>query len=250
MEPPPDDQGLVSRSRAAAPSAAHGLLFAAKHVPRRTWWIGGIVVALVVGTIVAVATLANIDWAGLMDTIESLPPVPLILAIAVLPIFAFPILPAYLVAGARFGPWGGGLVITLATAVHLIAARLIGRSFLRDRLQRFLAKWHSHLPAIPDDEQAGVAVVAALIPGIPYFARNLLFPLMGVRLRVYLWIAVPIYVARSYVSILLGDLGTAPSRERLFILGGVEVLKAAICALVLWRLRVHHRRVHADASIV
>lgn len=229
-----------------APSAAHGLLFAVKHVPRRTWWITAVIAVLAIGTIIAVLTLANIDWAELMRMIAGLPPVPLILAMAVLPVFAFPILPVYLVAGARFGPWGGGAVIALATAVHLIGGRLIARSFLHERLQRLLSRWHANLPAIPDDEQAAVALVAALIPGIPYFVRNLLLPVIGLRLRVYFWIALPIYVARSYVSILLGDLGTAPNQTRLIILGGVEVLKAAICAFVLWRLRVHHRRVHAD----
>jgi uncharacterized membrane protein YdjX (TVP38/TMEM64 family) len=169
---------------------------------------------------------------------------------AILPVFGFPILPIYLVAGARFGAWGGGVVVTMVTAVHLGGARLIARSILRQRLERLLSRWHAHLPAIPADEQAAVALVAALVPGIPYFVRNLLFPLIGLRFRLYLWIALPIYVARSYVSILLGELGTAPSRSRLFILAAVEVLKAVICAVVLWRLREHHRRRHAGEPIV
>lgn len=249
MPPPPDEPTPTPRAARAHPSAAHALLFAAKHVKPRTWWLAALVAVLAIGAAVAVLTFAEIDWGELMRTIGALPPVPLIVAMAVLPIFAFPVLPVYLVAGARFGAWGGGAVIALATAVHLIAARLIARSVLRTRLERLLSKWHAHLPAIPDDEQAAVALVAALVPGIPYFVRNLLFTLIGLRLRVYFWIALPIHVARSYVSILLGDLGTAPSGTRLLILGGVELLKAAICALVLWRLREHHRRVHGDAPI-
>jgi len=220
------------------------LLFAARHIPRRAWWWAAAAVVLGAGAIVAVLTLTSFDWAALVARIERLPSVPLIAAMALLPIFAFPILPVYLVAGARFGPWGGGVVITFATIVHLLGTYLIGHSVLRPHLQRLLARWHAPQPDIPRDEEAAVALIAALVPGVPYAARNYLFALLGLRLRIYFWIALPISVARSYVSILLGHLGTAPSRHRLFILLGVELLKAAICAFVLWRLRVHHRRVH------
>ena len=163
---------------------------------------------------------------------------------AILPMFGFPILPVYLVAGVRFGALNGGVVVAVATAVHLVGSYFIARSFLRGPLERFLQRWHAHLPEVPDDEAAAVALIVALVPGIPYVIRNYLVAMTGIRLRVYFWICLPIYVARSYVSILLGDLGTDPDRKRLLILGGVEMLKVVICAIVIWWLREHHRRVH------
>ncbi len=203
----------------------------------------GVVVAAVIG---AVLIFRAVDWQTLMDAIGRLHPAPLIVAMAVLPLIGFPILPVYLVAGVRFGPWGGGLVVTVATAAHLIGSYLVARSFLRRSLERLLAKWHTHIPEIPPDEQAAVALIAALVPGLPYIVRTYLLATMGLRLRVYFWICLPIYVARSYVSILLGDLGTDPSRNQLLILGGVETVKVAICAFVIWWLREHHRRVHGE----
>jgi uncharacterized membrane protein YdjX (TVP38/TMEM64 family) len=230
------------------PGAGHALLFAARQVPRRTWVWLALVVALLVAGVAALLVFTEFDWAGLIRSIAGLPPVLLFVAMALLPIIGFPILPVYLVAGARFGPFGGGLAVAVATVVHLVGANLIARSILRRPLERLLRRWHAHLPEIPKDEEAAVSFIAALVPGIPYAVRNYLFPLMGLRLRVYLWIALPVYVARSYVSILLGDLGTDPDRTRLFILLGVEVLKVAICALVIWWLREHHRRVHGDPA--
>jgi hypothetical protein len=59
---------------------------------------------------------------------------------------------------------------------------------------------------------------------------------------------VPVYVARSYVTILLGDLGAAPSARRLMILVGVDVLKVVICAGVIWWLRKHHQKYHGHEA--
>lgn len=216
-------------------------------VSKRNWAIVAGVVALLAAGVAALFAFTEFDWHALMRWIERLHAVPLLIAMATLPLIAFPILPVYLVAGARFGPWGGGLVVALATAVHLVGSYVIARTVLRGPLERLLERWHAHIPAIPRDEEAAVALVAALVPGLPYVVRTYLLAMMGLRLRVYFWICLPIYVARSYVSILLGDLGTEPDRSRLFILGGVELVKIVICALVIWWLRQHHRRVHGGS---
>jgi uncharacterized membrane protein YdjX (TVP38/TMEM64 family) len=207
-------------------------------------WLAALGAIIVVAALVVVLWTVDIDWSAVTRVISGLHPVSLIMAMAFLPVFAFPILPVYLVAGARFGPLGGGFVVCFVTAVHLIATYGIARSFLRRPLERLVARRHAHLPEIPPDEHAAVALIAALVPGLPYVVRNYLIALSGLRLRVYFWICLPIYVARSYVSILLGNLSGAPDRTRLFILGGVELLKVAICAFVIWRLREHHRKFH------
>lgn len=197
-----------------------------------------------VAVLTALVLLTRNRWAEIVHVIDELAAGPLIIAMAVLPLFGFPILPVYLVAGARFGPVGGGLVVAGVTAVHLAGTYWIARSILRRPLERLLARWHAHLPEIPRDEQPAVALIAALVPGFPYVIRNYLLAVAGVRLRVYLPICLPVYVARAYVSILVGNLSSAPDRGRLLIYGGIELLKVAVCAFVIWRLRVHHRRYH------
>lgn len=246
--PQPEPHGRSDASRPRRQSAGYTLLFAARRIPKRNWWILGSIVVAVVGTAVALVFWTNFDWQqaidDAVDLIGGLGPGLLIPAMAVLPLFGFPVLPVYLVAGARFGALQGGLVVALATAVHLIGAYLIARTILRKALERLLQRWHAHLPDIPADEQVAVAFIAALVPGLPYVVRTYLMATIGLRLRIYFWIALPVYVARSYVSILLGELGTNPDRTRLLVIGGVETLKVALCGVVIWWLRQHHRRVH------
>jgi len=48
---------------------------------------------------------------------------------------------------------------------------------------------------------------------------------------------VPIYVARSYVTIFLGDLGADPSLHALLIVGAVFVTKLTMGALLFQHIR-------------
>lgn len=235
----PEPRPAVRRKR----SAHHALLFgAAKNKRALRVAAGVIIVAILAVALVFLNT--DLDWAQVNDSIGRLNPAAVIPLMAVLPIFGFPIAVVYLFAGARFGPAVGGLVVAGITVVHLLGTYLIARSFLREPLKRFIERKHLHLPQVPVDEQAMVCVIATLVPGLPYFVRNYLLALADVRLKYALLVAMPIYVARSYVTILLGDMGSDPSRNKFIILVIVDVLKVVICGLVIWRLRVHHRKFH------
>jgi uncharacterized membrane protein YdjX (TVP38/TMEM64 family) len=224
-------------------SAHHRLLFGLAK-DKRTMWVfaGGLALAAV--AILSIILFTDLSLDSLTTAIERLNPVAVLPAMAVLPAFGFPIVVVYLIAGARFGPVLGGGVVALVTAAHLLITYGITKTFLRRPLERFLEKRRLHFPEIPADEHALVALIVALVPGLPYVVRNYVLALAGVRLRVYFWVCLPLYVARSYVTILLGDMGTDPDGRKLIILGVVEVVKVAACALVIWRLREHHRKYH------
>jgi uncharacterized membrane protein YdjX (TVP38/TMEM64 family) len=233
----------ASRSTSRNRGAHQALLFGlTKH--KRALWTAVTTVAVVVIAVVLVVLYTDVSWENIIGWIDRVNPVLALPLMALLPIVGFPIAIVYLFAGARFGPLGGGAVVAAITAIHLVGTYLIARSFLRAPLQRLIEKKHKHLPEIPEDEQAAVCVIATLVPGLPYFVRNYLLALGGVKLKYFFTVCLPIYVARSYVTILLGDMGNDPSRNKLFILLTVDVLKVAICALVIWRLRVHHRKYH------
>jgi uncharacterized membrane protein YdjX (TVP38/TMEM64 family) len=202
------------------------------------------VLATLVGAGVAIFAFTELDLSVITNAIERLNPWAVIPLMAALPVAGFPIVVVYLVAGARFGPLWGGVVVALVTAFHLVATHAIARSVLRGPIERLMARRQKHLPQVPEDEHAAVALIAGLVPGLPYVVRNYLLALSGVRLRIYFAICLPIYVARSYVTILLGDMSSDPSGRRLIILFCVDAVKVAVCAYVLWRLREHHRRVH------
>lgn len=233
-------------SRPPAPrkrSAHHTLLFGVmKH--KRAVWSLIIAAALAIAAVELIILYTDLSLSSVTEWIDRLNPVAVLPLMALLPIAGFPIAVVYLIAGARFGPVWGGVVVAGVTTVHLLGTYLVARSFLRAPLQRFIEKRNLHLPQVPEDEQAAVCLIAALVPGLPYFVRNYALALAGVRLKYYLGVCLPIYVARSYVTILLGDMSSDPHRNKIIVLVIVDVLKVAICALVIWRLRVHHRKYH------
>lgn len=226
-------------------SAHHALLFDLAKNRRAIWSIIG-VIAVTIAAVCLIVLYTDIQWSTVTDWIAELNPLAVIPAMALLPIAGFPIAIVYLIAGARFGPLVGGVIVTFATAIHLLGTYAIARSFLRAPLQRFIEKRHARLPEIPVDEQALVCVIAALVPGLPYVVRNYLMALAGVRLKYFFWVCLPIYVARSYVTILMGDMSSNPTQNRILILVAVDAVKVAICGYVIWRLRQHHRKFHPE----
>jgi uncharacterized membrane protein YdjX (TVP38/TMEM64 family) len=231
--------------------AHHLLLFGRRRKPRMRWLVVG-TLAVLVALAVAWVVLREFDWAEanqvVSDWIGRMHPAAVLPMMSLLPVFGFPIVFVYIFAGARFGPVLGGLVVAGVTAVHLILSYAIANSFLRGPLQRFIERRHHHLPQVPRDEEVGVAFVAALVPGLPYVVRNYALALSGVRFRVYFWVCLPVYVAKSYVSILLGNLSSDPTRKGLIIIVLIDVLKIAICAGIIWWLRWHHRKYHGHPA--
>jgi uncharacterized membrane protein YdjX (TVP38/TMEM64 family) len=238
------------RARPTGPtkrSAHHTLLFGVVKNKRAVWTLI-IIAALAIATVASIILYTDLSLTTVTEWVEGLNAVAVLPLMALLPIAGFPIVVVYLVAGARFGPVWGGAVVAGVTAVHLLGTFLIARSFLRAPLQRFIEKRNVHLPQVPEDEQAAICLIAALVPGLPYVVRNYALALAGVRLKYYLGVCLPVYVARSYVTILLGDMSSDPTRTKIIVLVIVDVLKVAICALVIWRLRVHHRKYHGHSD--
>jgi len=248
--PPSAAQGpgssAAARHTRGRRSAHHALLFGGGKKQKRAlgWLAAGLLLG--VGAVLFIILQTDLEWVMITDALHRLNPLAMLPLMAILPIFGFPISMVYLFAGLRFGPVWGGVVVAGVTAVHLLGTYVVGRSFLRKPLERFIERRHAHLPQVPADEQAPVAVIGGLVPGLPYFVRNYLLVLAGLRLRVLFLVCLPLYVARSYVTILLGDMGSDPTRNKLIFLVVLDVLKVAICALVIWRLRVHHRKHHGQ----
>lgn len=195
--------------------------------------------------VVVVGLVVAVDWGALRQTMETMDRGPLLVLVAVLPLFGFSISVVYLVVGAVFGGWLGMTVVAGITAVHLVGSHWIARSFLRGPLTRFLERKKRRLPELPAGAEWAVALMTALVPGLPYFVRNYLLALSSIPLRLYFWICWPVYVFRSSLVIFLGDFSGDLSWNRAGLLGGVLLLKVAICAwLIHWlssRYKAGHR---------
>lgn len=207
----------------------------------RPWLLGGAAL-LGVAAVAAIFSFTELDWADLQDALLRVNLAALWVLMLLLPVCGFSVSVVWLVAGARFGPAWGGAVVAVVTAGHLLIMHAIGRHWLRRWLRGWLKKRGHELPAVPAGENVSVSVMAVLAPGLPYFARNYLLALSDVPLRVYFWVAVPLYVARSYVTLFIGDLARAPSGKQLVVLGLVYAVKLGVCAYLLWHLRRRFRR--------
>lgn len=202
---------------------------------KNKWSVFALVVLAALG--VALALFEEVDWVALRGTLESLDRGPLLILVAVLPIFGFSIGLVYLVVGAVFGGWAGLAVVGGATVVHLLGSHWIARSFLRAPVQRFLLRRKHQLPELPEGEEWAIALMTALVPGLPYLARNYLLALSDIPLRTYFWICWPVYVLRSALTIFLGEFSGDFTVRRAAILGVVLAVKIAICAYLIHRLR-------------
>jgi uncharacterized membrane protein YdjX (TVP38/TMEM64 family) len=166
------------------------------------------------------------------------------LLVAALPIFGFSIVICYLVAGSKFGAVGGVAVMALAAMVHLLASHWIAKSFLRERIHAFIARRQYKLPHVPEGENASVSLMTAIIPGLPYCARNYLLALAGVPLRIYFWVCLPVYVIRSVLTICASGFSLNLTGNKVLFLGAIFLVKVGICAYVIKRLRDKSSRKH------
>ena len=206
---------------------------------RRRWWLAGVCVVVIVGTIVALA-LEYGWWSELVGALERVNPVLTVVLMALLPLAGFSIGIVYVVAGLKFGLVWGGLAIIGVTAVHLLGTHWIVRSFLRGPIERFLKRRGYRLPDFPAGAERSLAAMVALVPGPPYFLRNYALALSGIPLASYFWPCLMIYTARSYVTLALGDLGGDPSRAGFVWLAVIFAVKIAICGLLIRRIRRKH----------
>ncbi len=219
--------------------------FASKHFGR---WVAGLLIAA--GAVTAGCAFASgrLRLDEIAGAIAGYNPLVVFGLMAALPLAGFSISIVDLVAGVRFGPYLGLAAVTGATVIHLVASYWIGRSYVREPLQRWLARRHHHLPHVPPGENGAIAAMVALVPGLPYFARNYLLALTDVPLRLYFSVCLPLYVVRSGAAILLGNLGTGVGRHALVILALVYALKLSICAALIWRIRRRLRLRHEAAQ--
>lgn len=207
-----------------------------------------ILLATVIAAVVVLFWTEAVDLKAVQLWMQELNPALLIVLMALLPLVGFSVSIVYLVAGAAFGGIAGFAVVTAVTAVHLFGSHWLGTTFMRRPVTALLKRKHVRVPAIPPGEEWSVALLAVLTPGPPYFVRNYALALSGIPLRIYFWIAWPIYVFRSCIVIFLGDVGAALSSHRVMLLAGVYILKLSVCAYAVYHVRRRYKALHPDHS--
>lgn len=194
-------------------------------------WMGAVAV---VGASIGVALLyQRIDIAAVHERAQRLNGVLVFGLITVLPLLGFPVTVAHAVAGARFGlGLGLGLVAVSIFLQLLISYGLV--QVAREVFTRRLHKVSRHLPAGADGP---VTLFTVLLPGVPYFAKNYVIPVLGVPLRTFLLWAFPVHVARSSIAIFFGDKSgdLTPGRIAFFVIYAIVITVG--CGWAFRRLR-------------
>src|SRR5688572_29728774 len=83
------------------------------------------ITAIVVVVVIAALFAAITHFGGgerWKEWMETMPPLPLLICFAVLPLTGFPVTLLLLAVGARFGFWPGLAATAVATVIHLLAS--------------------------------------------------------------------------------------------------------------------------------
>src|SRR3954468_5564166 len=117
------------------------------------------------------------------------------LLLTVLPLVGFPVTVLHVVVGIRFGVPLGLALVAASILLQLLASYALVHLF-REKFARRLEPVRKR---IPKAAHGSMSLFTMLLPGVPYFAKNYVLPLLGVPLRTYFLVCLPIHVARSSV---------------------------------------------------
>ncbi len=160
-------------------------------------------------------------WATAFAAFGAAGPAAFFGAMAVLPLFGFPVSPFSLAAGPLFGP-SLGTPAVLACGITAIAANLslaywLARRALRPILARLVARLGYRLPTASGEDATGLIIFVRVTPGPPFFVQNYLLGLADVPFGRYLGWSVLVQGAFGTAVMLFGD-ALAQGRGRIAFL--------------------------------
>jgi uncharacterized membrane protein YdjX (TVP38/TMEM64 family) len=137
------------------------------------------------------------------EWMEAMPPLPLFICFAVLPLTGFPVTLLLLAVGARFGFWPGLAATAAATVIHLLASYPLA-GLVRRPVTLLLSKAGWRLPQLDRGAAWPFSTWLALAPGLSYALKNYTPPLAGVPFTIYFLTYFPVHMATSVLGLLLG----------------------------------------------
>lgn len=153
--------------------------------------------------------------------------------ITVLPLVGFPVTVLHVVAGMRWGPKVGLALVVVSILLQLLASYALVHLFrpvFEQRLEKFRKR-------IPQGAHGPVTLFTALLPGVPYFAKNYVIPLMGVPLPTFLLWCFPLHAFRSSIAVLFGHESDQLTPGRIAAFAAYFVIISLSCAWVFRRMK-------------
>lgn len=154
-------------------------------------------------------------------------------ALVLLPLAGFPVSVLHVLAGVRWGIWSGYCLVVTSIFLQLLASYGLVCLF-RPLFERRLARVRER---IPPGAYGPVSLFTMLLPGVPFFAKNYVLPLIGVPLRTYLLWCFPAHAFRAGVPVIFGDQTTELTVWSSLFFGSYGLLIALACAWLFRRLQ-------------
>lgn len=123
---------------------------------------------------------------SLIQYFETIHPGFFLLGLALCPLLPIPVSPLWVIAGMRFGPFGGILISALGLLINLSIAYLLSRYWFRRQIEWLLRRWKIRIPVVAPAEQRRFTLLIRLVPGNPLVVQNYLLGLVGVGFPTYL----------------------------------------------------------------
>lgn len=144
-------------------------------------------------------------FADLENWLRGSHPLWLIAAMVFLPLIPFPISPLWMLAGLRFGFFGGVVVSSFALLLNLSLAYGVALLLGRPIISRLLALVGKKVPKIPPEDEVKWIFIFRITPGIPLLLQNYSLGVARVGFGRYLAISLPVQMAYATAFILFGS---------------------------------------------
>lgn len=119
----------------------------------------------------------------------------IVLALATLPGVGFPISPLFVLVGAVLGPLYGlpaaCLIAIAAQSTCTIWTYLLAAGPLKNILTKYFLR-KRELPQLTDSNAIRLALIMRITPGIPYAVQNIVLGIIGLKLKPYLLVSIPL----------------------------------------------------------
>lgn len=189
---------------------------------------------LLLGAVGACILLAlayrQIDIADLHERARHLNGEVVFALMVLLPLAGFPVTVIQAVAGLRFG-FGVGFALS---ALAIVLQMLASYGLVAAAPKFFAARVAPLRRRLPRTAHIALTQFTILLPGVPFWAKNYVLPIVGVPLRTYLLWGGSIHIACSAAGILFGNLGDHLTPLRI---GGFAAYALTITLACAWAFR-------------
>lgn len=157
-------------------------------------------------------------------------------AMAILPLFGFPLAPFVLSAGPVFAPeLGAGVVIACgvaALAANVSIGYAVAGHVMRPWLEKLLAWLGYRPPPVLRHKSWEATLLLRVVPGVPFCLQNIMLGLARVRFGVYLPVSVAVPTIHLTLAVLAGDaLAKGDGRKIVVVAAAIVVAGTALYLL-------------------